>query len=70
MPGSWLAVFAGYQLPATWYQPMPSSGIGYALLCVTVPMAWGLLVVWLSNRIEDRLRRGKEREIPPIDYHI
>jgi len=49
---------------------MPSSGIGYALLCVTVPMAWGLLVVWLSNRIEDRLRRGKEREIPPIDYHI
>lgn len=48
--------------------------IGYALLCVVVPLAWGLLVVWISNRVEEKVRgrkdAGSAREVPPIDYHI
>ena len=51
---------------------------GYALACVTIPMAWGLMVVWISNGIERKvLNRGiqqgkssKEATIPPIEYHI
>jgi len=44
----------------------------YALLCVVVPMAWGLVVVWLSNRIERAvLRRVKsDKQLPPTEYHI
>ncbi len=49
-------------------------GIGYALLCVAVPMAWGLLVVLATNLIEKRVRGSKDKahaeEVPPIDYHI
>ncbi len=48
--------------------------IGYALTCVVLPMAWGLLVVRISNAIERRIRAherpGDNQEIPPIDYHI
>jgi len=52
--------------------------IGYAVACVLVPLAWGLVVVWVSNRIERivvqrGLKKGKSAEeasIPPIDYHI
>lgn len=48
--------------------------VGYAALCVILPVAWGLVVVWLSNRIDRRLvgrRRGRRRaEPPPIEYHI
>lgn len=56
--------------------------LGYALACVTIPMAWGLMVVWISNRIERKLlnrrlnpgiQQGKSREettLPPIEYHI
>jgi hypothetical protein len=50
----------------------------YVLACVVVPVAWGLLVVWASNRIETFLKRqrsehrGSEEEasLPPLDYHI
>jgi len=49
----------------------------YAFACVVVPVAWGLAVVWLSNRIESlvsRQRRGAEdarkKELPRIEYHI
>jgi hypothetical protein len=47
--------------------------IGYAIFCIVAPIAWGLLVVWVSNGIEHRLRRNKPDgadEVPPIDYHI
>jgi hypothetical protein len=49
--------------------------IGYALACVLVPVAWGLVVVWVSNRLEARIRRrggdGQERDYrgAPM-YHI
>ena len=53
---------------------MKLPAIGYALLCITAPMVWGLLVVWISNRIERKLRGDKRPEcaqdVPPIDYHI
>jgi hypothetical protein len=52
--------------------------IGYAIACVVVPMLWGLLVVWASNRIERKvkargIKRGQTEEeatVPPLDYHI
>ena len=51
--------------------------VGYALLCLVVPLAWGLLIVWASARIERFLTRRKspqaspdETSLPPIDYHI
>jgi len=49
--------------------------IGYVAACVIVPVAWGLLVVWVSNRIDRRLLRsvrpaGKRRPPRPIEYHI
>ena len=51
--------------------------IGYALLCIVVPLAWGLVIVWASTKIE-RLRRPPESPpenpgatpMPPVDYHI
>jgi hypothetical protein len=54
------------------------SRLGYIALCVLVPAAWGLVVVWLSNRVEAWLRRrhkaknGEQTpaEMPPLDYHI
>lgn len=57
---------------------MLRAGIGYAIACVTVPMLWGLLVVWVSDRIERRVlksgleqgKTAKEATLPPIDYHI
>ena len=50
----------------------------YAFACVLVPIAWGLIVVWVTNRLENRLfrqtnRTGAENESaspPPIDFHI
>lgn len=49
--------------------------IGYALTCVVAPVAWGLLVVRISNRIDRRLveraRSGHRPQAPrPIEYHI
>jgi hypothetical protein len=58
---------------------MSWNAIGYAALCVVAPVAWGLVVYWLSGAIERRVLRsngGKarrpgepEREIP-LEYHI
>ncbi len=48
----------------------------YAALCVVVPVAWGLVVVWISNRIEGAVGRRlaaskkKRRAPPPTQYHI
>lgn len=51
--------------------------VGYGLLCVAAPLLWGLLIVWISNRVEQRIRRSRndpkansEDAMPPIDYHI
>ena len=52
--------------------------MAYALACVLVPVAWGLIVVWVSNRIDQRLVRrngrkgsgGRRRAPRPIEYHI
>lgn len=54
------------------------SAVGYAVACVVVPVAWGLLVVRTSTWAERQLlkRRRDEptaqsaEEFPPIDYHI
>jgi hypothetical protein len=50
----------------------------YALACVLVPVLWGVLVVWVSNRLEGRLFRprphdpatGQPPSPPPVEYHI
>ena len=50
--------------------------IGYAALCVIVPVAWGLMIYAVSTWIEKRLRPGEEEsgetptETLPLDYHI
>jgi hypothetical protein len=49
--------------------------IGYSLACVIVPIAWGLVVVWISNRLDALLlrngRSGRGRKpARPIEYHI
>jgi hypothetical protein len=55
---------------------MSWQSLGYAVICVVVPVLWGLGVVWASNRIERVVRRrnGAAAEqtdaLPPIEYHI
>lgn len=51
--------------------------VAYALACVIVPVVWGVVVVWISNRIESRVlgadadaRDPEKRKAPPIEYHI
>jgi hypothetical protein len=54
--------------------------IGYAALCIVVPVAWGLLIYRMSNFIENRLfhtakshinnRRKTDKPTLPLDYHI
>jgi hypothetical protein len=51
--------------------------LGYAVICVALPVLWGLGVVWASNRIERvvlRRRKGaaaqRAEALPPIEYHI
>lgn len=51
--------------------------IGYALLCVVVPVVWGLLVYWGSSLIERRALHtprfvpGEEdAKTLSLDYHI
>jgi hypothetical protein len=60
---------------------MPWKPIEYALLCVVVPIAWGLAVYWVSGLIERRVLRrpspnsgeatsGDAAESLPLEYHI
>ena len=50
--------------------------LAYAIACVLVPILWGLVIVWISNRIEGRVSRrlearsGRRRDVPPTEYHI
>jgi hypothetical protein len=48
--------------------------IEYALLCLILPIAWGLLIYWASSVIEKRINRrrkpGETAEPLRLDYHI
>jgi len=49
--------------------------VGYSLACVMIPVVWGLIVVWISNRMDAlllRTRRGgrRRKRARPIEYHI
>jgi hypothetical protein len=51
------------------------SGWIYALLCLILPIIWGLIVLWASGRIEAWRQKhflGDAKEQNPIspDYHI
>ena len=51
----------------------------YAGACVLLPVAWGLAMVWITNRVEHWLSRRRDRRgdsgsasppPPPVEYHI
>jgi hypothetical protein len=48
----------------------------YAIACVVVPVAWGLAMVWVTHRLECRIRGrrkpGGEEAVPTVspEYHI
>jgi len=51
----------------------------YAGACVLLPVAWGLAMVWVTNRIERIVSRCQDRRDdtgsatpppPPVEYHI
>ncbi len=50
----------------------------YALACVIIPVAWGLLMVWATDRLEPILFHHKQHDaddpekpaIKPLEYHI
>jgi hypothetical protein len=49
----------------------------YVLACVVVPIAWGVAVVWVTNRVErfvvrrsPRPRLARRAAVPPLEYHI
>lgn len=52
--------------------------LGYVAACVLVPVAWGLLVVWASNWVEQRVKRSDKARrhdeeptaLAPLEYHI
>ncbi len=50
--------------------------VAYVLACLIVPVAWGLIVVWTSNWVEEQVwrrgrRKGRRRKrMRPIEYHI
>ena len=53
--------------------------MAYALLCVVVPVAWGLVVYWVSGLIERRVlprpHSAPDEAAPPdaalpLDYYI
>ena len=60
---------------------MPWKPLVYALLCVVVPVAWGLVVYWASGQIERRVLRkpspssggaaSQDGSVAlPLEYHI
>jgi len=52
--------------------------LGYAVACVVIPAAWGVLVVGASSWVERVLQKRhrpepslpEETHLPPIDYPI
>lgn len=55
---------------------MSFAAIAYALACIVVPMAWGLVVVWASNAIEARVAKSDaehhkpKKHVSRVEYHI
>ena len=60
---------------------MPMHSIEYAVLCVVAPVAWGVIVYWVSGWIERRVAasapsKGKignpteSDDTLPLEYHI
>ncbi len=60
---------------------MPWKPFAYALLCVVVPVAWGLAIYWASSLIERRVLQKptspsgraashEDDETLPLEYHI
>jgi len=60
---------------------MPMHSIEYAVLCVVAPVTWGVIVYWVSGRIERRVaasapskgKAGNSTEPDdtlPLEYHI
>ncbi|WP_165864216.1 hypothetical protein [Capsulimonas corticalis] len=57
---------------------MPWNLLAYAALCVCVPAIWGVIVYWISSKIERRVlsphssvsERDGEAPTLPLDYHI
>jgi hypothetical protein len=53
-------------------------GWGYALLCVFLPVLWGLAMVWVTNWFERRYRTRRRHSphdtapstAPILEYHI
>jgi len=37
--------------------------LGYARACVVTPLAWGLVIVWVSNRMDRRLVRRRPQGV-------
>ncbi len=49
----------------------------YALACVVVPVAWGIAVVWVTNRVErfvvrrcPRSPAARRAAAAPLEYHL
>ncbi len=60
---------------------MNNHTLGYAILCIVVPVAWGLVVYRVSAAIDKRAGRQarakavtveskSEGTVMPLDYHI
>lgn len=60
---------------------MPWKPLAFAMLCVVVPVAWGLAVYWASGLIERRVLHTRrptsggavspdDAETLPLEYHI
>jgi hypothetical protein len=57
---------------------MTLANVAYALACIVLPMVWGLIVVWASNKIEAKVvssdaskrKHGKHPHVSRIEYHI
>ena len=52
--------------------------IPYIIACIVFPVLWGLIVYWISNKIEQKVQRSESSSTPtpnsadilPLDYHI
>ena len=46
------------------------SNLLYIAACVFVPLVWGVIVVFVSNRIDQWAKRRHKGRVTHIDYHI
>lgn len=47
-----------------------SSGWGYAIFCVVAPVAWGLVVYWVSGAIERRVVKARKTGLGQEDAEV